>query len=83
VTVKENMSAGFVTNTTAGMLESMAIYGEGDAEITLSGIGKKLELPMQPLWAGLKVCGLESTGGLHFDGNTRNNLKVQQDTGIG
>jgi ribonuclease HI len=71
VTVKENMSADFVILSNAGVMESMAIYGEPDVEITLRGSGKKLQLPMQPLWAGMQIVSLEGTGFLYFDGESR------------
>jgi ribonuclease HI len=74
VTVKENMSADFVITPEAGMMGSIAFdpgYGT-DVEITLKGSGTKLRLPMQPLWAGLKLSRLEGTGVLYFDGGSRN-----------
>jgi ribonuclease HI len=76
VTVKENMLADFVINVDSGMMKSIDFLGSEDTvEITLSGSGKKLELPMQPLWAGHQIFRLEGTGVLYFDGNSRNNLK--------
>jgi ribonuclease HI len=71
VTVNENMSADFVIDANAGVMESMSMGGGPDVEITLRGSGKKLQLPMQPLWAGVRLCSLQGTGFLYFDGESR------------
>jgi ribonuclease HI len=75
VTFKQNMSADFVINAHAGVMESMSMSAGPDVEIALCGSGKKLQLPMQPLWAGMKIVRLEGTGFLYFDGESRNDPK--------
>jgi ribonuclease HI len=74
VTVKESMSADFVVTTKAEVIKSMEMGpGHGpNIEITLGGSGKKLHLPCQPLWAGMRAVSLEGTGFLYFDGESRN-----------
>ena len=71
------MDADFVVNSNAGVVRfvSMGPDHGPNIEITLRGSGKKLQLPMQPLWAGMKIFALEGTGFLYFDGESRNDSK--------